>query len=78
MKNLFAIANEYLCQSDWKNLALMKCCLLSLGVLIGVLVPSKAKRPVIMATVCVFILTYLPLAVKLFERIFRKPYSRDF
>ena len=56
----------------------MKCCLLSLGVLIGVLVPSKAKRPVIMATVCVFILTYLPLAVKLFERIFRKPYSRNF
>ena len=78
MKNLFAIANEYLRQSDWKNLALMKCGLLSLGVLIGVLVPSKAKRPVIMATVCVFILTYLPLAVKLFERIFRKPYSRNF
>lgn len=78
MKNLFAIANEYLRQSDWKNLALMKCCLLSLGVLIGVLVPSKAKRPVIMATVCVFILTYLPLAVKLFKRIFRKPYSRNF
>lgn len=78
MKNLFAIANEYLRQSDWKNLALMKYCLLSLGVLIGVLVPSKAKRPVIMVTVCVFILTYLPLAVKLFERIFRKPYSRNF
>ena len=78
MKNLFAIANDYLRLSDCKNWALINCCLLSRGVLIGVLVPSKAKRPVIMATVCVFILTYLPLAVKLFERIFRKPYSRNF
>ena len=67
MKNLFAIANEYLRQSDWKNLALMKCCLLSLGVLIGVLVPSKAKRPGYHGNgLCVYPDLYLPLAVKLF------------
>ncbi len=78
MSNLFAIANEYLRQSDWKDLALIKFCLFSMGVLIGVLVPSRAKRPVIMVSVCVFVLTYLPLMIKLFQVIFRKPYSKDF
>jgi hypothetical protein len=78
MRNLFAIANEYLRQSDWKDLALIKFCLFSMGVLIGVLVPSRAKRPVIMASVCVFVLTYLPLMAKLFQIIFHRSYSKDF
>ncbi len=78
MKNLFFIANEYLEQSDWKDLTVIKLCLCSIGVMIGLLVPSKAKKTVMMTAVCVFVLTYLPLMLKLFKVVFHKPYSRDF
>ena len=44
MKNLFFIANEYIQQSDWKDLALIKFCLFSMGVIIGLFVPSRSKK----------------------------------
>ena len=62
MKNLFAIADEYLRQSDWRDLALIKFCLFSMGVLAGVLVP-KNRRKLAAAT---FVVTYLPLVAKFF------------
>ena len=54
MKNLFAIADEYLRQSDWRDLALIKFCLFSMGVLAGVLAAAT------------FVVTYLPLMAKFF------------
>ena len=47
MKNLFAIADEYLRQSDWRDLALIKFCLFSMGVLAGVLVPKNRRKLVV-------------------------------
>ena len=35
MKKLFDSADLYLKQSDWKNLALIKFCLASIGLLVG-------------------------------------------
>lgn len=78
MKNLFMIANEYIRQSDWKDLAMIKFCLFSIGVIIGLFVPSRSKKVVLMTASCVFVITYLPLMIKLFRMIFTKPYSRDF
>lgn len=78
MKNLLFIVNDYLEQSDWKDLAFVKLCLCSVGIIIGLFVPVKAKKPVLTASACVFVLTYLPLMAKLFHILFRKPYSRDF
>lgn len=43
MKNLFAIADVYIRQSDWRDLALIKFCLFSMGVLAGVLVPKTEE-----------------------------------
>ena len=47
MKNLFFIANEYIQQSDWKDLALIKFCLFSMGVIIGLFVPSRDRKSVV-------------------------------
>ena len=41
MKTLFESANVYLKQADWKDLALVKFCLFSMGLLCGCFVPKK-------------------------------------
>ena len=65
MKRLFALADEYLDQSDWKVLAALKFCLLSLGMLIGMYAPKRYRRSLTMTCVPLFLLTYLPLMEKL-------------
>ncbi len=64
MKTLFTYANEYVRQSDWKDMALLKFCLCAAGLLIGVAVPKKAKKPVAFGAMAVFIATYIPLMTK--------------
>lgn len=64
MKRLFAYADEYVKQSDWKDMALLKFCLCAAGILIGVALPAKAKKTAVFAAIAVFIATYLPLMSK--------------
>ena len=42
-------------------LALVKCCLCAVGVVLGLLVPSKAKKAVLGVSLAVFAVTYIPL-----------------
>ena len=72
MKKLFAIADTYIQESDWKTLAMLKFCLAAMGVIIGVLLPKDKKKPVLIATGTVFFLTYVPLMVKFFRIVFRR------
>ena len=44
MKKLFDIAEKYLAESDWKDLALLKFCLFSMGVLTGTHIACKNKK----------------------------------
>lgn len=64
MKKLFAYANQYVAESDWKDMALLKFCLCAMGILIGVNVAPKHKKPVACGAVLVFIATYIPLMRK--------------
>ena len=61
MKKLIFAANAYIQQSDWRMLALVKCCLCAVGVVLGLLVPSKAKKAVLGVSLAVFAVTYIPL-----------------
>lgn len=72
MKNLFFIANEYIQQSDWKDLALIKFCLFSMGVIIGLFVPSRSKKVVLMTACCVFVITYPAADEQIFPCYVRK------
>ena len=61
MKKLFACADAYLASRDWKMVAALKLCLLSLGLLLGLCVPARHKKKAAIAGGVVFALTYIPL-----------------
>ena len=70
MNRLFKAANRYIETSDWKIIAVLKFCLISLGLLIGMCIKDKYKKKVIPGAVGVFLLTYIPLMYK-FYRVFK-------
>lgn len=67
MKKLLGYADKYMKQSSWKDLAMIKFCLGSMGVMIGTSLPEKHRKPAIWIAGGVFAATYLPLMAKLFR-----------
>ncbi len=67
MKKLFMAANRYLETSDWKVIAVLKFCLISLGMMIGMQIRPEHKKPVFLSALSVFFATYVPLMVKFFR-----------
>ncbi|MDY4191571.1 MAG: permease of phosphate ABC transporter [Oscillospiraceae bacterium] len=65
MKRLFCAANRYARESDWKTLAALKLCLLSLGVIVGMYLPDGCKKIVLTLCLIVFAATYIPLMSRL-------------
>ena len=65
MKKLFILADRYLQESDWKTMALLKFCLLGLGIAVGAMVPPKYKKTAVAVGLPLFFVTYLPLMAKL-------------
>ena len=72
MKRLFELGNQYVRESDWKDLALVKFCLCAMGIMIGTQVPTKHKKAVVTGALGVFVVTYIPLMAKLFKIAMRK------
>lgn len=67
MKKLYKAANRYVETSDWKIIAVLKCCLISLGMMIGMLIKPGKRRPVFLGALGVFCTSYVPLMVKFFQ-----------
>lgn len=67
MKKLFEIADQYIQESDWKDLALIKFCLCAIGIIIGTQVAPKHKKTVTVVAAGVFAATYVPLMAKFFN-----------
>lgn len=72
MKNLFSCADEYLCRCSWKDIALLKFCLFSMGILAGMQVLKKDKKKVRIAASVVFVITYIPLMTKFLKVVVDK------
>lgn len=64
MKKLIRCANQYIWESDWKLISLLKFYLLSLGICIGLHVPSQRKKTVLCIAAATFIVSYIPLMAK--------------
>lgn len=64
MKTLFRSADEYLKLSGWKDLALIKFCLFSMGVLVGTYAKRDYKKQVRTVAAAVFVFSYIPLMAK--------------
>ena len=67
MNKLFEAANRYIETSDWKTIAVLKFCLISLGMLIGMAIGKKAKKPVFLGAIGVFAMTCVPLMVRFYK-----------
>ena len=67
MKKLFDAANRYIETSDWKIIAVLKFCLISLGMMLGMAVGRKNRKPVFLTALAVFSATYIPLMAKFFK-----------
>ena len=76
MKELLELGNRYAGESTWKDFALVKFCLFSMGLIAGTYVPEKHKKTVIGISAAVFTATYIPLMAKVFRLAFRMS-SRD-
>lgn len=72
MNKLFEKADEYLKESDWRDLTIIKFCLFSVGVLVGVLIPAKHKEKTGAFSAGVFSVTYVILMQKFIKILFRK------
>ena len=57
IKKLLSFGNRYAKQSTWKDFALVKLCLFSMGLIVGTLVSEQYKRTMIIVAVCVFAAT---------------------
>ena len=64
---LFQVADRYCKESSWKTLALLKICLFSIGVMVGMLIPKEKKKAVFGIGTVAFLATYLPLMGKFFR-----------
>ena len=69
MKMLFDAANRYVETSDWKVIAVLKFCLIALGMMAGMLIRPKHKKAVFSGTLGVFLVTYIPLMYKFYKVI---------
>ncbi len=72
---LFEAADQYIKESDWKTIALLKICLLALGVLIGMQVPKEKRKIVFGIGGLVFLATYVPLITKFVKIIMQETYE---
>ena len=65
MRKLLNYGNEFAKQSTWKDFALLKFCLFSMGAIGGMMIPKKAHKPATCIATSVFVVTYIPLMFKL-------------
>lgn len=60
MKKLFNSANEYIKSCRWQDLALIKLCLFSIGLMAGCRTSERNKKTVFFLALAVFVATYVP------------------
>lgn len=64
MKELIGYAQKYKSQMNLMDFALVKFCLMSIGVLVGLGIPKNHKKKVSAFAGVVFAVTYAPLMTK--------------
>ena len=64
MNRLTDAAERYLKDCTWKDISILKICLIVLGVLLGIAVPARKKKATAWAASLVFVAAYVPLMAK--------------
>jgi hypothetical protein len=55
MKKFLDFTTEYIRQFDWKDLTIIKVCLSAFGITIGLMLPQKHKKPMLIISILVFL-----------------------
>lgn len=64
MNRLIDAGDRYLKDCTWKDISVLKFCLIALGVLLGIAVPARKKKASAWTASLVFVATYVPLMAK--------------
>lgn len=64
MKPLLDAADRYLERSSWRDIAVLKICLLALGLMIGMEIPERGRKGTRFAAAFLFVVTYIPLMTR--------------
>lgn len=72
MKNLFVCADRYIKRSGWKEIAMLKLCLFSLGILAGMQIPEGKKKKAALTAAILFAITCIPLVMKYIRIVMEK------
>ncbi len=72
MNKLIHAANEYKAQITLVDIGLLKLCLLSLGVLLGIAVPKGHKKKAAAGASVAFAFTYAPLMTKFLSIVLKQ------
>lgn len=67
MKKLLGLLNDYVLECDWKDMALFKTCVCAFGVMLGLSLPKEKKKPAMIVSGLLFVVTSAMLAVRLLE-----------
>ncbi len=67
MKQLLELGNRYAAKSDWRDFALTKICLFSLGVITGSCIKPQNKKCARIMAVGAFGATYIILMKKVYD-----------
>ena len=67
MSKLLELGDRYAKQSAWKDFALTKICVFSMGLAAGMAVKEKYRKAVTVAAGAAFASTYVPLMVKMLK-----------
>ncbi|HIY21406.1 MAG TPA: permease of phosphate ABC transporter [Candidatus Flavonifractor merdigallinarum] len=71
MKKLFTAADTCIAEMNWRDLALVKFCLCSMGILLGLAAPKRSRKWVALGAGVLFIATYIPLMLKFLPHLGR-------
>ncbi|MDD2968675.1 MAG: permease of phosphate ABC transporter [Lachnospiraceae bacterium] len=69
MKDWLNYADEYIKECDWKDMALIKICLFSLGILVGTLLPRRKKKCILITSSLIYVASYIPIMIKFVKSV---------
>lgn len=73
MCKLFQYANNYLKKMTVWDVGMLKICVFSLGIIVGIFIPNGKKRTVYWLALAAFAATYVPLMAGFFKKCKNEP-----
>lgn len=67
MQKLLDCMTKFLKEADWRHMILIKLCVCAAGIMLGMAVPKKLRKYVAFGAIAVFVVTYIPLVLKMLQ-----------